>query len=121
MKVTPQDLRDVADWLEAHPEVSAYQCETILSCNSRAELVSAARAMGTCHKDYGGALVVVSRNFGSATVKAMEWKTRVCKRTVVGVEHVAETFVPAHDRPVYEYDCSEPLLKNNGGEHTEGD
>lgn len=90
-----QGLREIADWLDAHPEVpmphlSSTQTgkwEDVLSIflvsgDQRAALATIARAMGEFEKVADGEDFRVVRRFGSIAVVAQADRDEVCERVV---------------------------------------
>lgn len=76
-------LRDLADWLEAHPEV---ELASIRAQAYPADTVAMARvyalAMKPCRKDYSKSLFELKRDFGAVEMHASFWRSTVCEKVV---------------------------------------
>lgn len=114
MSALAAGLRELADWLEEHPE-QADAVVLSLTVNvcvfDREGIVAAARAMGTAEKVYDvDSYFTVRRKFGSVWLDFFCNRDRVCRRVVVDTIAVPERVVPAHTEEVVEWVCDEPLL-----------
>ncbi len=119
-------LRDLADWIEAHPEVSPelYKAEVNAFPNEDAENVKTwALAMSPCAKDYwseSANLFTLRRKFGPVTLEATFNRSAVCERVVTGTEEVTNlvpdpsVYVPlvevTETREIVEWVCA-PILE----------
>lgn len=78
-----QGLRDLADWLDTHPETDLYRVEARAMPHDDAETVRVwARAMKPCDKDYGDNLFTLRRMFGPVELGAVFWRSTVCEKVV---------------------------------------
>lgn len=107
-----QGLREIADWLDAHPEVRLpYIGRSIPGCelpalpiylrtpsawedvpSVRAQMATVARAMGSAAKSPGlvDGTFIVWRSFAGLAVFAQAERDEVCERIVVGTKEVTE-------------------------------
>ncbi len=121
LDATVRALREVADWLEAHPELedhvpSEQPVSTYLHAHGDAgQLAKIVRAMGTCRKDISAAgNIAVRKSFGPLTVTVAIERDAVCAKRLVGTRTVTKevpvgTTTVEVDEPVWEWDC-EPIL-----------
>jgi hypothetical protein len=129
------DLRKIADFLEAHNEVPLP--ESTLTCyglHNKQTLALVARALshgGRCTKLYEDTLVTLSRVFGGVTLRFLGLRTNVCEQVRVGTRLVAEQYVaprpateaqviPEHEEAVYEWRCAPVLAEPERPELTDG-
>jgi len=114
-------LRELADWIEAHPERPRPSGTlTVYSLNSREEAAACLQALGTCKKEYTEDNFYLSREFGPIKLTFMFYRSAICSRRVVGQKQVGtqvipasitpETIIPAHTEDIIEWDCGESLL-----------
>ena len=89
-------LRELADWLDAHPEWTPYLPEHfyswIPSDEAKATMARAARDMGTARKTVNENLGTfrLEKSFGPHTMHVIADRAAVCERVVVG-KHVEKT------------------------------
>ena len=103
-------LRDLADWLEAHPEApEVYQANVQFLHGAGAQEL--ARLMAPCEKDWSESLLTLRRSFGPVHLVSHHWRTEVCTRRIVGTTWVEEKIIPAHRQEVVEWDCH-PILRD---------
>ena len=108
-------LRQIADWMEAHPEIEVGINEIGCgSLNSKEEAKALLLALKPCKKTYSNELFIISRKFGAIDLRFTFWRNQVCTRRVVGVTTVEAKFMPAVTIPArtieqVEWDCA-PLL-----------
>lgn len=116
-----ESLRALADFYEAHPGLSAAYSLTgdLLSIfpSGKQELAECARLMGNSLKSSDDTFFYITREekIGSFILRALEYRTNVCERVVVGTEHVPEQaieamIIPAHEREIVEWRCPEAIL-----------
>lgn len=100
-------LRELADFLEAHPEVPmGYGMTAVANANAYAEddepaidrLARIARLPGRWDKKSTGDAFHLVRKFGPHQLIVFANREQVCKRVVVGTEMVTR-YVPAPDSP----------------------
>ena len=119
-----QGLRDLADFMETHPEIGTPSCTTMVHCwpdapNIKERMAEIARIPGGWIKDVDQsenyASYRLERKFGSMLLSVTAWRDEVCERVQVGTkiqEARPQTVLPAtpeKEVPVYEWHCS-PLL-----------
>ncbi|MHB1778110.1 MAG: hypothetical protein ACYCU7_19325 [Acidimicrobiales bacterium] len=107
-------LRQVADWLEAHPEIQPAYQSIQLATHTAEDLAAATKALGNVQKStMGGAYLKVSRKFAGVDVWAAVVRAEVCTARVVGSETVTVPDPTAPmvtvTRDVVEWDCH-PIL-----------
>lgn len=127
-------LRQVADWIEQHPEVDIPEPSiTAYSLYSKEKAAVTARAMsagGRCDKVFADTLVTLKRDFGGITLQYHGTRSNVCEQVAVGKRVVPEKYVPPqpateaqvipeHEETVYEWRCA-PLLGKPDIEVEEG-
>jgi hypothetical protein len=87
-------LRDLADWIEAHPELAVDLRPIQIKAFPPDEPESVrtwAVAMGKAEKEYVDTLFSLNAFFGPVKLSAIYWRDRVCQRVVTGTRHVVET------------------------------
>jgi hypothetical protein len=106
-------LRAAADFFEANPQVPTpnYVAATVYADNLY-QVRKATHLTGSWGKTYSGnAYVNYSKKFGSTEngfqLDISLARDTVCKRVQVGTKHVES--VEAHDEPVFEWKCDEPV------------
>ena len=115
-----QGLRDLADWVEAHPEIDLPdESISVFSKHTKEEAAKVLLALTPCKKDYSGDLFTLSRSFGHVRLKFLFVRSAVCTRRVVRTEEVPEEIIPekvepeqviaAHTKEIVEWDC-DPIL-----------
>lgn len=107
-------LRELADWLAAHPNVPvasyelAYDHSFDVYVDEKADIVPVLLATGQIEKKYRDDDVDLIRRFsGGVTYECSIRRSKVCQKVKVG-ERTVEA-VPEHVEDVYEWKC-EPLL-----------
>ncbi len=112
-------LRMIADFYEQHPQAGLPFDHVIFVdiCTGRVEGII--NALGSFRneydKDFEGSIAFVTK-FGEIEFRAITSRRDCCKRKQVGVRQVPEKVIPemvipAREEPIYEWDCSEPLLE----------
>ena len=118
MTTTADSLRLLADWYEEHPETE-FRPEINIGGFSTPESGAAlriARALGSFTKEYSGSLLVLSKKFGSISLKFLFYRDQVCTPRIVKNETVKvmkpDPSMPAPHmieveevRNVIEWDC----------------
>lgn len=121
MKPYSEGLRELADWLDQHPE-QAEQLREIRALAFPSDtpegVAEWARALGSAQKEYtGNDLFKLTRMFGPVELRAVVYRSAVCTRRVVGTREVVRE-VPDPAAPlievteteeIVEWDC-EPIL-----------
>jgi hypothetical protein len=115
----PDDLRALADWLEARPEVPRpTTVEVYTSAHSTEDFKETVRAMGSVEKKVDGSLAHAIKRFGSVTYELLAVRRLVCTRRVVGTRMIEkpdpEAVIPTIkiEEEVVEWTC-EPWMKDN--------
>lgn len=108
---TLQALRDLADYLETHPQVPLPYIGKLNAFGVGGDLPTIARAMGGFEKGSGGGYLELIKRFGSITLAVNFNSDEVCERVVVGTERVSEQIIPAHEQEIVEWRCPESLLQ----------
>lgn len=109
-----ESLRQLADFLDAHPEVEIGGTSVCLLdyVNTREELAAIAKR-GSWRKVYTSDYFELHRDFGNGiTLQVYTNRANVCRRVVIGQRTVpAVPAQPAHIEDVVEWVCEdEPLL-----------
>src|SRR5207249_1104216 len=110
-----QGLRDIADFFESRPDLPIPDCGEDFHIWEKSLTTARERGlqMSPCEKKYiGDSYFELLRQFGPHTVRCVWDRDDVCERVQVGTKHVPEYVVKAHDEPVYEWNCSKPILGN---------
>jgi len=87
-----QGLRDIADWLEVHPEYAPSGTSAGVHVNlqgifTKEDLISAGRAMGgTLEKSTTDSFFWLDRRFGPHALSAACLRSQVCEKVVTVVE-----------------------------------
>lgn len=111
---TIDGLRELADYLEARPDVPLPYLGTLDAFADPAELSAIARAMGGFHKQHDGNFLSLVRRFGPIALAVNFSSESVCERVVVGTEEVPEKVTPAHTKEIVEWRCPESVLSLGG-------
>jgi len=127
-------LRQIATWLEHHPEVDLPEPKlTAYSLYSKEKASVTARALGAggrCDKVFADTLVTLKRDFNGITLQYHGTRSNVCEQVAVGKRVVPEQYIPPkpateaqvipeHEETVYEWRCA-PLLGKPDIEVEEG-
>ncbi len=113
-------LRDLADWIEAHPELTLPQVDVKAFPQDEAEPphVWTKALGGKVEKDYSNvvSLFYLRKPFGPVPFSVVYNRSTVCKRVVKGTETVEVPAVEAQparveEREIVEWVCDEPILK----------
>lgn len=112
-QLTVAGLRQLADWLEANPDVPVTkydQVGVVAFGSGKAEAGAVALAAPKMDKRYTSGLFEGSVKFaGNVRYEINIAREQVCTKRVVGTKHVEEVTYPAHDEDVVEWDCT-PIL-----------
>jgi hypothetical protein len=114
------DLRDLADWVESHPELQIPGLDRV---DIFQRLPLYAKAMGTVEKEADDSFFMLRKNFGSIQLEVNWWREQVCERVKVGEKVIPEQILPAkseeiipeHVENVYEWKCPESILTGKKG------
>lgn len=119
-----QGLRELADWVEEYgPRLPVRQLEVPgynflhddyngkHTAKQKARIVAKLLARGgTCEKKFQDNYLILKRAFGPLELEFNLGRNAVCRRVVVGTEHVEEHVIEAHDREIVEWVCEDPIL-----------
>ncbi|MDP7337678.1 MAG: hypothetical protein QF786_00050 [Vicinamibacterales bacterium] len=102
-------LRDLADWYEAHPEVTLPSSTVNIYPDVR-EFSAVARAMGSAEKEAVGSWFVLAKSFGPISLEANADRDEVCTKRVVGTRTETKRVPTAFedrevDVEIVEWDC----------------
>lgn len=101
-------LRELADFLDAHPEVAAPLYSSLLSrVNTREDLMAVAQ-IGGWKKVYEGEYFTLRRTFAGVTLDVYTDRTTVCRKVVTGQRVVPAR--PECTEDVFEWVCEEQSL-----------
>ena len=116
-------LRQLADWIESHPEIDLPENEIKnYGLYNKEKAATVARAMGgRVKKIWDDTLFTLSREFGPIVLSYLGTRSNICQQVKVGTRVVPEQYVPPrpaqeaqtipeHEEPVYEWRCA-PLLQ----------
>ena len=110
-------LREMADFLEAHPQPDDYADMSInFFCRTKEELAIRTAGAGERSKHFSQDFAYLRKNFGTSF--HIDWNVRreaVCEKVVVGTETVELPAVEARPaqtvtREKTEWRCNEPML-----------
>lgn len=117
---TAAGIRDLADWIEQHPELALPMIEIrAFPISVKEPPAMWVKALGgLVEKDYGNDrynLFRLRRRFGPIKFEVIYDCSSVCRRVVKGVERVVVPAVPAEpeqivEREIVEWICEEPIL-----------
>lgn len=108
-------LRELADWLEANPEVKTphFSDFNIWSID-REQFIKQAHLIGSGEKRQAYGYLMIEKRFGALTFALNIQQASVCTRIQVGERDVpARAAVAAHTEPIYEWECPESLMKED--------
>jgi hypothetical protein len=130
-----QGLRDMADFLESHPDIQLFGDQRGYVCYSEAsELAKAVKGIGDCTKDVDDYFYNVKKKFGPIDIQFYMNRGGICRKVSKGVKTVMvkvpdPTYVAPEPAPAvpmieveqeveeFEYVCPESLLAlASGGE-----
>jgi hypothetical protein len=115
-------LREMADWIESHPEFALPSTDLYnYALYTKEEAKALLSALKPCSKDYSDDLFYIRRKFGPVTLSFAFYRKEICIRRKVGEkvvpkQEIPQQIVPArvveeHVEDVYEWDCTKPLLE----------
>lgn len=114
-----QSLRAIADFYDAHPEVTAPADDTLYNgtMDEKADAQNLVRALGHCEKEYDESLFKIIGTFGNIKVRFVFYRENVCTKRVVGTKIVPAHIIPAREEQevpereeeIVEWDCA-PLM-----------
>lgn len=114
-----EGLRELADFIEDHPELPITQPYLTLTFwiwsegeEGKRKAAIAARAFGNAQKIHGGGYLDIRKKFGPIAVDFTVSRDAVCRRIVTGTKVTpAETrVIPERVEETVEWICDEPLL-----------
>lgn len=109
---TIDGLRELADYLDARPNVPLPYLGMMNAFAEAEKLPVVARAMGEFTKDQNGNFLSLVKDFRGVELRVNFASEDVCERVVVGTEEVPAK--PAHVREIVEWRCPESLLALGG-------
>ena len=124
------DLRKLADMIEAHPEFGDPCGAVDVSIFPHADdpkthAACSMRSLGNCNKIYDGEDFRLEKQIGIHRLRLWYPRQQICHRVVVGKELVAAQpervipATPAHEREIVEWVCSpvlsKPAVEENAG------
>lgn len=98
-------LRDLADFLEQHPQVEGPYNPTLNAFADLAQVRAATHMSGTWTKEYISNWVAYRKQFGPVTLDLNIDRDQVCRKVQTGTKRVDA--VEAHDEPVFEWICDD--------------
>ncbi len=107
-----QGLRDVADFLDAHPGVPAPRWVTMnVPIDTKEELAQIAR-LSSWGKDYSGSYFALRKKFaGELTLDVYVERQKVCRKIITGMRMVpAEPAKPEREEAIEEWVCDDAAL-----------
>ena len=124
-----ENLRELADFYAKHadkPWLRPPYHERLLICLGADMFRQAIRDVGACKKEVDGDYAAATVTFGPMEVYIFTDRDKVCRKIQTGTKFVPETTVeaveakviPAHEEPVYKWDCS-PFLAGSKEEETD--
>lgn len=107
------DIRRVADFLEAHPELEGSMYMPVFDVwldgdDAKDQLRQWAKAFGSARKIVSDYSFGLGKKFGDVEVKVYSHREAVCEKKVVGTRVIAAS--PEREVEVVEWEC-EPILK----------
>jgi len=115
-------LRELADWIEAHPELDGPRSDiTVYSLDTKEQAAAVLRALKPCTKRVSETLFYIERSFGPIKYQFAFNRESICKARIVGQKTIPEhtepeRLIPArviveHVEDIIEWDCTEGLLE----------
>ena len=109
-------LRQLADWIEAHPSIDPPDgILNVCSLNTKEEAAACLKALAPCKKEYQETMFKLIREFGPISLRFIFYRAAVCTKKVVGTRHIeaytkAAEMIPAqhfdaHDEEIVEWEC----------------
>lgn len=128
-----QGLRDLAQFIEDHPELSLPLAATFTNYgyDSKAEASMLAAAMRPCKKDYQDTLFSLIKEFGPHSLRFVFMRNEVCEPVVIGkriIPAVEAKMVPAklieaqpeREEEIVEWRCGTSLLESGSRQLKQG-
>jgi len=111
-------LRSMAAWFELHPDLIPLQSVAHAmkfeyddgDITAVKKLSEAARIMGRADKNGDSLYFYVTKHFGPHKFSVIAPRDSVCKKIVVGTEHVPEQVIAEYEREIVEWECAPSLL-----------
>jgi len=109
-----QQLREVADWYEQHPDTPLTHEEAfslpLYGVHTPTEAGRLLRLFAPCEKEWTASMLRIVKRFPSgATIIAVFNRSEVCTRNVVGMRIIPARVIEEHEEEIVEWDCG-PLL-----------
>jgi hypothetical protein len=110
-------LRQIADFLEAHPDLPTPHSEKLTI--STGDLPGVAHQIGSCQKVVDETFYNLQKKFGVITLEFYDFRQSVCKKVSKGTRLIPETIVPAkpeqviaaHEIEEFDWVCPDSLLE----------
>lgn len=115
-------LRDLADFLEAHPIKEVRRQTVHVFCDSRQEFADELRKIGRAEKEYGAEWFWARKTFGPIELQLSIERNLLCERVKTGERVIPaqpERTLPAEPErveEVYEWKCPESILAPRDGD-----
>lgn len=103
-----QGLRQLADFLEAHPEAPLSHVHVMEYIAKRDQFKHVARVMGNIDKTLNDDFFGIERCFGPVVYRIFTDRGNICERIVTGKRTIPAQ--PEHEEDIVEWSCAEPLL-----------
>ena len=106
-----QGLRELADFLDTHPELSKpnHVAVDMFVHDGPETPRKVALSLKPCLKIHLGNFFILRRSFGPLNLDYVWNRRNVCTARVVGTERVPERITAAYDREIIEWDCPQIL------------
>jgi len=100
-------LRQLADWIEAHPEIDVptTSIDVYGAADTKESAAHIMRALGRCDKEFQDTLFNLRRSFGPVVYRFVFTREAVCEKKVVGYRDVPEKYTSAHTEEIVEWQC----------------
>ncbi len=105
-----QGLRELADFLDAHPEIDASVQSYNVFVRTSAELAKIAR-LTSWEKKYDGAYFMLRKTFSDGlNLDINIQRQEVCKRVVIGRQVIPAVTIPEYTEDVIEWQCADSSI-----------
>lgn len=124
-----EGLRDVADFLAAHPTLPLPETPTLSIYHfNETETISLARKiarqLGSFEKEESSGYLVLRKSFGPVALRFVLARRDICERVVVGTRKVERKIIPPNlmtetvEEEIVEWRCPSLLKDNTDGDIT---
>ena len=123
MSTFTDGLRAVADWYDAHPDISLPEGCLRGWLSTLEEAAETARALGRCRKEFIGDVFALERDFGGGVaLRFLASRGTVCTRRVTGTRMIpAQPAQPERPVDIVEWDCHSVLVQPDDQDRTRAD